>query len=215
MIAKDGYKIISYTAVLAALLAISAWFTQSAVLWILCGLTVGIFVFHFFFFRDPERTIPEGKQLILSPADGTVIKIDEFEEPHYIQDKALRVCIFMSVFNAHINRNPVSGTVEYCEHKKGKFLVAFDEQAPEVNEHTNVGINTEFGKVFFKQIAGLIARRIVCRLNKSDNVKSGERFGMIKYSSRVDLFLPLGTKLDVKVKDRVKAGISIIGEFAS
>lgn len=213
MITKDGYRIIAYTAILFIVLLAAAFAAESVLLWSLTTLIGVIFIFHFFFFRDPERKIPAGDNLILSPADGKVIKIDEVDEPLYLKGKALRVAIFMSVFNAHINRNPVAGKVEFVEHKNGQFLAAFADTAPDVNERTEIGVHTKYGKLFFVQIAGLIARRIVCRLKTGDEVKAGERFGMIKYSSRVDLFLPLNTKLRVKLKDTVRAGETIIGEL--
>lgn len=215
MISKDGYKMIAYTGLLEIVLLTASFFKPSLLLWIVTGLMGVLFIFHFFFFRDPQRTIPAGEKLILSPADGTIIKIDEIDEPVYLKQKVRRVAIFMSVFNAHINRNPVNGTVAFLEHKNGQFLAAFADKALDVNERTEIGVHTKFGKIFFVQIAGLIARRIVCRLQPGNNIKAGERFGMIKYSSRVDVFLPLSAKINVSLKDKVKAGETIIGEFTS
>ncbi len=215
MITKDGYKIIFFTGLLEALLLAASCIKPSVALWIVTGIIGVLFIFHFFFFRDPQRKTPDGDALIISPADGTIIKIDEIEEPVYLKEKVRRVAIFMSVFNAHINRNPVDGTVEFLEHKNGQFLAAFADKALDVNERTEIGVTTKFGKVFFVQIAGLIARRIVCRLKPGDTIKPGERFGMIKYSSRVDLFLPLSAKINVSLKDKVRAGETIIGEFTS
>lgn len=213
MITKDGYKIIFYTGLLEVILLTASYFVPSLFLWIVTGIIGVLFIFHFFFFRDPEREMPAGDTLIISPADGTIIKIDEIEEPLYLKEKVQRVAIFMSVFNAHINRNPVDGTVEFLEHKNGQFLAAFADKALDVNERTEIGVNTKFGKIFFVQIAGLIARRIVCRLQPGESIQKGERFGMIKYSSRVDVFLPLSAKIKVSLKDKVKAGETIIGEF--
>ncbi len=215
MITKDGYKIILYTGLLEILLLAASYLTSSVFLWILTGIIGVLFIFHFFFFRDPERQMPAGDAFIISPADGTIIKIDEIDEPLYLKEKVQRVAIFMSVFNAHINRNPVEGTVEFLEHKNGQFLAAFADKALDVNERTEIGVNTKYGKIFFVQIAGLIARRIVCRLQPGENIQKGERFGMIKYSSRVDVFLPLSAKINVSVKDKVRAGETIIGEFKS
>ncbi len=215
MITKDGYKIIFYTGLLEVILLTASYFVPSLFLWIVTGIIGVLFIFHFFFFRDPEREMPAGDTLIISPADGTIIKIDEIEEPLYLKEKVQRVAIFMSVFNAHINRNPVDGTVEFLEHKNGQFLAAFADKALDVNERTEIGVNTKFGKIFFVQIAGLIARRIVCRLQPGESIQKGERFGMIKYSSRVDVFLPLSAKIKVSLKDKVKAGETIIGEFKS
>lgn len=214
MIAKDGFKIIFYTGILVLILLILAIQYSAAWLWILTLLCGVVFVFHFFFFRDPERDIPSGDHLILSPADGRIIKIDQVEEPVYMKGPALRVAIFMSIFNAHINRNPISGTVEHVVHKSGQFLAAFAEDAPDANERFEIGMQSKYGKIFFIQIAGLIARRIVCRLTEGQKATAGLRFGMIKYSSRVDLFLPVDTKLKVALKDNVRAGKTIIGELA-
>ena len=215
MITKDGYKIIFYTGLLEVILLTASYFVPSLFLWIASGIIGVLFIFHFFFFRDPEREMPAGEALIISPADGTIIKIDEIDEPVYLKEKVQRVAIFMSVFNAHINRNPVDGTVEFLEHKNGQFLAAFADKALDVNERTEIGVSTKFGKMFFVQIAGLIARRIVCRLQPGESIQKGERFGMIKYSSRVDVFLPLSAKIKVSLKDKVKAGETIIGEFKS
>ena len=215
MITKDGYKIIFYTGLLEVLLIAAAYFFPSVFLWGVTGVIGVLFVFHFFFFRDPQRNTTAAANQIVSPADGTIIKIDEIEEPVYLKEKVQRVAIFMSVFNVHVNRNPVNGTVEFLEHKNGQFLAAFADKALAVNERTEIGVNTKFGKMFFVQIAGLIARRIVCHLQIGDTMKTGERFGMIKYSSRVDLFLPLSAKIKVSLKDKVVAGKTIIGEFTS
>jgi phosphatidylserine decarboxylase len=213
MIAKDGYRIISFTGIFLLVLISLSLCSQSYALSVLTVFVGIIFVFHFFFFRDPDREIPPGENLILSPADGRIIKIDEVDENVYMHSRAIRVCIFMSVFNAHVNRNPVSGIVEHVDHKSGQFFAAYADNAPDVNERTEIGIKSSHGKIFFKQIAGLIARRIVCRLKPDDKVSSGDRFGMIKYSSRVDLYLPANTEIKVVLKQKVSAGKTIIGEF--
>jgi phosphatidylserine decarboxylase len=213
MIAKEGYKIIIYTFILAVCLFVCAHFFELQTLNIFGLIVSFIFVFHFFFFRNPERKIPRNDNVILSPADGTILKVTEVEEPIYHKEKVWQVCIFMSVFNAHINRMPVSGVVDWVEYQKGKFRVASLDAAMEQNEHTQIGIKHKKGKVFFKQIAGLIARRIVNRAKQGEEVKQGDRFGLIKYSSRVDLYLPLSVNIAVKAKDKVKAGLSVIGEY--
>jgi phosphatidylserine decarboxylase len=213
MIAKDGYSLILITGIVVIILAILAWYFHLRILWILTILAFVIFIFHFFFFRDPDRTPPAGEKLILSPADGKVILIDEVYEPLYCQDTVKHVAIFMSVFNIHINRVPVSGVVELVKHKPGEFLIAAKKDALEKNEQTMVGIRGQYGKIMFRQIAGLIARRIVCRLKEGDAVRAGDRFGMIKYSSRVDIYMPRGVQLKVKVNDSVQGGITVIGEY--
>lgn len=215
MITKDGYRIIIYTGILLVVFAISAYVSHSITLWVATGVLAVIFVFHFFFFRDPEREIPPGDHLILSPADGIIIRMDEMDEPLYFKNKMQRVSIFMSIFDAHINRIPISGTVEMVEYKKGKFEAAFADSAAINNEQNAIAIRSDKGQLLFTQIAGLIARRIVSRVKPGDRVTAGERFGMIKYSSRVDLFLPENVVLHVKLKQRVKAGSTILGEFKS
>jgi len=215
MIAKDGYRIIIYTGILLVIFAVSAYVSHSFALWVATAVVAVVFIFHFFFFRDPEREIPSGEQLILSPADGQIIKIDEMDEPLYFKENMLRISIFMSIFDAHINRIPISGTVELVEYKKGRFEAAFADSAALNNEQNAIAIRSEKGRLLFTQIAGLIARRIVSRVKPGDRVTAGDRFGMIKYSSRVDLFLPKDVVLHIKLKQKVKAGSTILGEFKS
>jgi phosphatidylserine decarboxylase len=213
MINKNGYTIILYNGLLLAGFVLLLIFYPSNLLKILLAIASVFFVFHFFFFRDPERKIPERKKVVISPADGKIIKISEVEENNYLHGKALMVSIFMSIFNVHVNRIPVSGKVEYLEHKAGKFKAAYKDKSSELNEQSLIGIKTSQDKIFFKQIAGFIARRIVNNLKIGDEVQCGERFGMIKYGSRLDVFLPLSTKINVQINERVKAGETIIGEL--
>ena len=213
MINKDGYKIIAYTGILLLAMIILLCFWPQPYLFILTALVGVLFIFHFFFFRDPQREIPQGDKLVLAPADGQIIAIDEVEEPLFFKEKARRVAIFMTVFNVHINRLPVSGKVENIIYNKGEYLSAFKEDAARKNERNAIALNSAHGKVLFTQIAGLIARRIVCHLKPGDQVRAGERFGMIKYSSRVDVYLPLSAKINVQLKQWVKGGSSILGEF--
>lgn len=213
MIAKDGIPIIIATGLVVIVLGVFSYIFNSLVMEILALLLTGIFVFHFFFFRDPNRKTPDGDNLIIAPADGAIINIDEVDENEYFKEKVQRVSIFMSVFNVHVNRIPWTGEVEYLDYAKGRFKAAFAGDAADVNERTVIGINSKNGKLMFKQIAGLIARRIVYKIKPGDKVKSGERFGLIKYGSRVDLYFPLSVKINVKLKDKVKGGSTIIGEF--
>jgi len=213
MIAKDGIPIIIITGLIVVLFATLAFYYDSIVWEVLAILLTGIFIFHFFFFRDPDRKTPQQDNLIIAPADGTIINIAEVDENEYFKEKVQRVSIFMSVFNVHVNRIPWAGEVEYLDYAKGRFKAAFAPDAPEVNERTIIGIKSENGRLMFKQIAGLIARRIVYHIKEGDTVKRGQRFGLIKYGSRVDLYFPLSVKLNVKLKDKVKSGSTIIGEF--
>lgn len=166
------------------------------------------------FFRDPERKPSEAKPNgILCPADGKIIQIREVEYPYLLQGKALRVSVFMNVFNVHVNRVPMDGVVEDLQYHPGKFLGAYAEKASLDNEQMGVVLNTQGKKIMFIQIAGLIARRIVCRLQKGENVGQGQRFGLIRFGSRVDLYLPVDTRLLVNIGDKVHAGETWIGQL--
>ena len=213
MIAPDGLKVIVVTTVLFLIVLILTYFFPFTALKIISVVFGILFLFNLYFFRDPDRNIPAGKNLILSPADGTVISIEEVEEPYFFKSKVKRISIFLSVFSVHVNRIPVSGKVEFLKYNEGKFLVAFADKASEDNEQSIIGIQHESGKILFKQIAGIIARRIIYHISKGDSVTAGERFGLIRYGSRVDMFFPDNVELTVKVKDRVYGGETMIGEF--
>ena len=213
MIAKDGIPIIVWTGIILLLLLGPATYLGWFALQILTLVVFALFIFNFFFFRDPDRETPQGDNLIIAPADGTIIKLDEVEEKEYFNEKVQRVSIFMSVFNVHVNRFPLSGEVDYLDYSKGKFMAAFAENADLENERTIIGIKSPKGKLMFKQIAGLIARRIIYNVQSGDKAIAGERFGLIKYGSRVDLYFPLSVKIEVKLKEKVKGGSTIIGEF--
>jgi len=213
MIAPDGIKVIVITFLFLVLCIVVTYFFPIFILKILTGIVAVIFLFNFYFFRDPDRTIPSGNDLILSPADGTVVLIEDVEEPYYFKTKVKRVSIFLSVFNVHVNRMPVTGKVEFLKYIKGKFLVAFADKASEENEQSIIGIQHEKGKILFKQIAGIIARRIVYHVVEGDTVSAGDRFGLIRYGSRVDMFFPENVELNVSLKDKVYGGETVIGEF--
>lgn len=183
-------------------------------------LSLVIFLFTLYFFRDPEREIPSNinADTVLSPADGKVVLIEtvkNMEDILFEKDEMLsKVCIFMSPLNVHVNRIPVSGVISYYNYIKGKYLVAFYHKSSEKNERTVIGITNVNGKkIIFKQIAGFVARRIVCNLKKGNEVFAGSRFGMIKFGSRVDLFFNSNSKLLIKTGDKVTAGKTIIAEL--
>ncbi|MCQ2976071.1 MAG: phosphatidylserine decarboxylase family protein [Bacteroidales bacterium] len=166
------------------------------------------------FFRNPERKIVENPYEILSPADGEVVAIEEVYEPEYFKDKRIQVSIFMSVWNVHSNRWPVSGKVVYFKHHDGKYLLAAHPKSSTDNERTTIAVQTADSTVImFRQIAGFMARRIVAPINEGDTAKQGEQFGFIKFGSRADIFLPLGTKVCVKLGDQVKGGLNIIADM--
>ncbi len=166
-------------------------------------LLVAAFVAYFF--RNPARTIPDGDHLVVSPADGRVVKVASVPEGQ-------SVSIFLNIFDVHVNRAPIGGELEQLEYKRGKFKVAYDEEASRVNEQNILSIKGQRIRVVVKQIAGLIARRVVCWKRPGHTLERGELFGLIRFGSRVDVILPSEVKICVKVGDRVKGGSSVIGE---
>ena len=203
-VAAEGWPFILPLAVITALLFMFGWKNTGYV-----ALSLSLFVL--FFFRDPERAVPEGKGVVVSPADGRVIVIKDIYEPDYLRQDVKQISIFLSVFNVHVNRVPVSGTVETVRYNPGKFLVASVDKASLDNEQTGMVISDGKYKVLVKQIAGFIARRIVCYAKTGDTVTAGERYGLIRFGSRVDIFLPKDTELLVKVGDRIKGARDVIG----
>lgn len=170
-----------------------------------------ITLFIIWFFRNPERNIPAGKNLIISPADGKIIAIKEGEEDRILKKRVVKVSIFMNLFNVHVNRIPCGGKITDIIYNPGKFVSANLDKASLENEQNAIVLETEKGdRILFIQIAGLIARRIVCRLKKGQNVERGERFGLIRFGSRVDVFLPENADIKVSVGQKVKGGESIL-----
>lgn len=166
------------------------------------------------FFRSPQRHTVLSEKNIIAPADGKVVVIEEVEEPEYFKDKRIQVSIFMSPFNVHINRNPISGQVKYVKYHKGLYLVAWHPKSSTENERTTIVIeNDKKQAVLFRQIAGAMARRIVYYVKEGEQVGQGNEFGFIKFGSRVDIFLPLGTKINVKLDQKVSGGETVIAEF--
>jgi len=176
------------------------------------GLVIGLGLFTLFFFRDPERSVPGDAGAVLSPADGRVVAVaPSADEP--LAPGSTQVSIFLSIFNVHINRAPIGGRIAGVAYHKGEFLPAFDHKASLRNEQNCVTVEDGARRVVFKQIAGLIARRIVFRKRVGDSVAAGERVGLIKFGSRVDVFLPPGSEVTAKVGDRVQGGLSILGRL--
>jgi phosphatidylserine decarboxylase len=205
--AKEGFPFIAATAG-ATLLA--GWLG-----WTLLAVAGGLLtLFVSWFFRNPARLIPQGANLIVAPGDGKVIAIEEEFEPRFLKDRSLRLTIFLNVFDVHINRIPCEGVVQAVQYQPGLFLVASRPDATIRNEQNALMLTTPKGvKVLCVQVAGLIARRIVCWVSAGERVQRGERFGLIRFGSRMDTFLPLGTVLKVAVGDRVKGGETILGEL--
>lgn len=170
--------------------------------------------FAVWFFRDPERIMPPGDDLVICPADGRVVEVVRVEKAPYLDSPALKVGIFMSPFNAHINRAPITGAVERVEYRRGSFMKADLEQASLLNEHNAVILRRDDGvRIQVVQVAGLVARRIVCYLSKGDKIERGRRFGLIRFGSRVDTYFPVTAEIRVKPGDRVRAGESVLGRI--
>lgn len=182
-------------------------------------LTILLLCVTFFivmFFRDPERFVPQASNAVISPADGKVILIEEVEDQQFLQEKCIKVSIFMNVFNVHVNRIPMSGVIEQIIYTPGKFYSADSAQGALQNENCGTILTTEAGqRIAFVQVAGLIARRIVCWLESGDTVHCGRRFGLIRFGSRVDLYLPLHSKTSVTVGQKVRAGETVLAELVS
>ena len=199
------------------LVALAIWTDELWARIVLYAIAGFLFVFSLNFFRDPDR-MPDlkGRSLddcILSPADGKIVLIKDVDEPEYLKSGTKLVSIFMSPLDVHVNRIPISGTVEYLKYIKGKFLVASTPESVNENERMMIGINSAHGKLLFNQVTGYVARRIVCELKSGQSVKSGERFGMIKFGSRVDIYVPAGAALLVKEGDRTVGGETILAEW--
>lgn len=167
-------------------------------------------VYLIFFFRDPRRNTQHDNSAIVAPADGRVVRIDEVMEDSYLRSRAMRVSIFMSIFNVHINYCPVSGTIDHIHYRRGSFKNAMNDISSLVNENNTVGIRLGERTMAVRQIAGIIARRIVCRCSVGDRMRAGEKFGLIKFGSRVDLFLPMDSRILVSKGDRVRGGETMI-----
>ena len=207
-IAPEGWPFIAAAWILTA---VAAW------LWWPVAILLGILaVWVVAFFRDPLRAGPRGERYVLAAAEGHVVHVIETEEPMYVKERAVRISIFLSVFDVHVNRYPVDGTVELVNYNRGKFLHAADEKASLHNEQSSIGLRGPRGRVLVRQIAGLIARRIVTDAKPGARVTQGDRLGLIRFGSRTDVFLPVSAHPVVKVKpgDRVRVGGTVLAEYA-
>ncbi len=213
--AKEDIPIILLIVLCSLIITVGAVLNGSVVLQVMALVGWLLVLFSIYFFRDPERKIPNENNIIVSPADGTVILIGPTHEDEFFKSGVQQISIFMSVFDVHVNRIPIDGRIAYFRYQTGKFLQAYKDDASYENEQTIILIENENIKVLFKQIAGILARRIVCHLRNGMNVNQGERFGMIKFGSRVDMILPKEVKLNIKLKQKVTAGKTIIGHYYS
>lgn len=181
--------------------------------YLLCIIPLFIMGFVMFFFRVPQRSRIEGENVVTSVADGRVVVIEKVYEPEHLKCECMQVSVYMDFFNVHVNFWPISGEVTYYKYHPGKYLLAYLPKASELNEHTSVGIKGKHGEIFFKQLAGTFARRIVCYANPGNQELKGEQCGIIKFGSRIDMYLPLDADIKVQIGDFVRASESVIAEL--
>jgi len=214
---KEGYKILGFG--FATLLVLNIiinifWGDYEILKWGFLILSFMLYLFLLFFFRWPERAIEPTHGLVYAPADGKVVVIEETEEKEYFKDTRLQVSIFMSPFNVHSNRYPVSGKVKYVRYHPGSYMVAWHPKSSELNERSSIVIETAEGtEILVRQIAGAVARRIVTYAKEDLEVKQGDELGFIKFGSRVDIFLPVGTEIEIQILQEVRANKDIIAKF--
>lgn len=206
-IAKEGFPLILTAAGLAVIVFVAGWTFVAAIL-SLVALAITAF------FRDPDREVPSGENLVVAPADGRIVSIAEVKNDNTFPDAVTRLSIFLSPLDVHINRAPVAGNIETVSYQAGKFLAAYKEEASQRNEQNMLKIIDQRGRSFgVVQIAGFLARRIVCRVKRGDALMRGDRFGLIMFGSRTDVYLPNGCRLEVAEGHRVKGGATILGRF--
>lgn len=214
---REGFKTIFLVLLVFTILYVSALFAfpdNRIIQNIVLGLGLIIFIIVVQFFRNPARQIIQNDRQIIAPADGKVVVIEEVEETEFLQTRCRQISIFMSPFNVHINRNPISGVVSYFKYHKGKYLVAWHPKSSTENERTSIAIKSKDGRqILFRQIAGALAKRIVWYVKEGQAVEQGEEFGFIKFGSRVDIFIPLEAKVLVKIGDKPTGGKTVIAEW--
>ncbi|MFO7525100.1 MAG: phosphatidylserine decarboxylase family protein [Ignavibacteriaceae bacterium] len=214
MLAKEGFPTITVVFAFSLIVIFALSYAPIWVGYIVYPILVALCGLVLYFFRDPDRVTPQDDSLIISPADGKVVLIQDVQEDEYVGEEVTQVSIFLSPLNVHVNRNPISGKVEYLKYYPGKYLMAWEDHASEMNERAHFGVRHPSGvKMMFKQITGFLARRIVYHIKEGDELKAGERFGIMKFGSRMDLLLPKNVEINVKIGDKTVAGESIIGKI--
>ncbi len=213
---REGYKSISIAAVAFIIINLLAFNFLSPslplVAWLIFAVTLFLLLFIISFFRIPKRITPLNEQFIYSPCDGKVVVIEEVTDEEYFKDKRIQLSVFMSPANVHVNVNPISGEVKYSQYHKGKYLVAWHPKSSTENERHSVVLSNHRTTILVKQIAGALAKRIINYLQPSQKVEQGGELGFIKFGSRVDLLLPVGTKINVKLGEVVKGGVTVLAE---
>ncbi len=214
---REGFKSISIAAVLFVLINLLVFNFLSATMpilsWLIFAVTLFLLLFIISFFRIPKRVTPKNEHAIYSPCDGKVVVIEEITDVEYFKDKRIQLSVFMSPANVHVNVNPIGGEVKYSQYHKGKYLVAWDPKSSTENERHSVVLSNDRIVILVKQIAGAVAKRIVNYLQPGQKVEQGGELGFIKFGSRVDLILPPGTKINVKLNEKVQAGITVLAEY--
>ena len=213
-LAPEGWPFLRTGLALEVALVVVAWAFPGWPSRVLALLGMALVAWLAAFFRDPEREGPRGERLVISPADGRVLSVAVVDEPMYLHQQATRISVFMNVFNVHVNRFPVAGEVEVVHYNPGEFFVASEDKASLVNEQSSVGIRGPRGPVLVRQIAGFIARRIVTDAEPGQEVRQGDRLGMIRFGSRVDVFVD-GARIVVKEGQMVHAGLTVLAEYTS
>lgn len=213
---REGYLYIAIATILFLVIGYLDYRYLISIPWLYWPVMIAAFLLWFWiiwFFRIPLRTFSMGEKMIVAPADGKVVVIEETYEPEYFKDNRLQVSIFMSPLNVHVNRNPISGIVRYMKYHPGKYLVAWHPKSSTENERTTIVIGNDRLELLMRQIAGALARRICYYVKEGDPVEQNGEFGFIRFGSRVDLFFPLGTKIDVKIGDIVQGGITVLAHL--
>lgn len=214
---KEGYKSIAITAIIFAIINLASFYFISYnwpwLSWLIFVVTLGLLLFIISFFRVPNRQLTTGDNLIICPADGKVVVIEEIVDVEYFKDKRLQVSVFMSPANVHQNRNPVGGEIVYNQYHKGKYLVAWDPKSSTENECHSVVIRHPKGELLVKQIAGALAKRIINYLSVGQKVQQSAEYGFIKFGSRVDVLLPPNAKVKVQLNQVVKGGVTVLAEW--
>ncbi|XZF13528.1 phosphatidylserine decarboxylase family protein [Chitinophagaceae bacterium MMS25-I14] len=214
---REGYKYIAIATVVFALVAwLNAHFLMGipVLYWLIQIVFFLLWFWILWFFRIPARTFTSGDNLVIAPADGKVVVIEETVETEYFKDKRLQVSIFMSPLNVHVNRTPISGEVKYMKYHPGKYLVAWHPKSSTENERTTVVVGNKSTTLLMRQIAGALARRICWYVKEGDQLKQNDEFGFIRFGSRVDIYFPVGTKIDVKIGDVVQGGITVLAHLS-
>lgn len=214
---REGFRYIIMASLAWFVIGFLTIYFMAGLMWLVWAINFIVFLLWFWvlwFFRLPKRVHSHGEDKIVAPADGKVVVIEETFEPEYFKDKRLQVSIFMSPLNVHVNRNPISGVVKYMKYHAGKYLVAWHPKSSTENERTTVVIGNDRMELLMRQIAGAMARRICYYVKEGDKVQQNDEFGFIRFGSRVDVFFPVGTKLDVKIGDIVQGGVTVLAHLS-